>query len=53
MHKRLVQLFLSALSLAVVTACGSVPTPTADDAATDINSEVAYVATVDIASTDT
>ena len=53
MHKRLVQLFLSALSLAVITACGSVPTPTADDAATDINSEVAYVATVDIASTDT
>ena len=53
MHKRLVSLLLSVLTLSVITACGSVPTPTADDAATDPNNEVAYVATVDISATDT
>ena len=51
MHKRLVCLLLSALSLAAVTACGSVPAP-ASDAPTPSN-EVAYVATVDISANDT
>ena len=51
MHKRLVCLLLSALSLAAVTACGSVPAP-ASDAPTPSN-EVAHVATVDISANDT